>query len=153
MHTYASKELAEKRGHCTFLKDHEKYNVPFFAGPCAYLAGIDLKPIQRGKGEEARPVDFTGANLSEANLSGANLFRADFSNANLFDSNLSGANLSGASLSGVKLFRANLSGDELRRAIDSAQKQLGAACISKGMPPRNQPAQLNPPKTPCPERK
>jgi len=49
--------------------------------------------------------DFSGANLS-----GANLFRADLFGAHLDDANLTFANLEGADLTDTNLFRANLGG-------------------------------------------
>jgi hypothetical protein len=78
-----------------------------------------------------RPVDLSGAILSDANLSGANLNGVNLSGTNLFGVNLSGAilsdanliianlndaNLSSANLSGAILFWANLSGANLEKA-------------------------------------
>ncbi|WP_193196192.1 pentapeptide repeat-containing protein [Nostoc sp. MG11] len=62
-------------------------------------------------------LDFSGVDLSEANLSGAKLIGVNFSQANLSVINLSGANLSEANLSGVKLNVARLSGVNLSSAI------------------------------------
>ena len=56
-------------------------------------------------------VDFTGANLKDAELSGANL-----SGANLTDTNLSGADLTSANLAGAQLIDADLSDADLTRA-------------------------------------
>jgi len=60
--------------------------------------------------------DFTGVNLTEANLSGINLSGANLSEANLSISNLSGANLSQVNLTQAKLNVARLSGANLTQA-------------------------------------
>lgn len=62
-------------------------------------------------------LDFSGVDLSEANLSGAKLNGVNFSEANLSVVNLSGANLSEANLSYAKLNVARLSGANLSGAI------------------------------------
>jgi uncharacterized protein YjbI with pentapeptide repeats len=62
-------------------------------------------------------TDFSGVDLSEANLSGIKLSGANFTRANLSVVNLSGANLSGANLSYAKLNVARLSGANLSDAI------------------------------------
>ena len=65
--------------------------------------------------------DFTGIDLSEANLSGINLSGANFSEASLSVTNLSGANLSRANLSRARLNVARLSGANLNQArLDGA---------------------------------
>lgn len=53
-------------------------------------------------------IDFSGANLTNANLSGT-----DLSCAIMTDTNLSGANLSDAQTKNVNMARANLSGANL----------------------------------------
>jgi uncharacterized protein YjbI with pentapeptide repeats len=65
--------------------------------------------------------DFTGINLSEANLRGANLSGANFSQANLSLVNFSGANLTGVNFSQAKLnvtrlSAANLAGSNFNNA-------------------------------------
>ncbi len=62
-------------------------------------------------------LDFSGIELSEANLSGAKLSGVNLSDANLSVVNLSGANLSEANLSNAKLNVARLSGVNLCSAI------------------------------------
>ncbi len=62
-------------------------------------------------------LNFSGVDLSEANLSGAKLSGVNFSNANLSIVNLSGANLSEANFSNAKLNVARLSGANLASAI------------------------------------
>ncbi|MBD2360557.1 pentapeptide repeat-containing protein [Anabaena minutissima FACHB-250] len=62
-------------------------------------------------------INFSGVDLSEANLSGIKLSGANFSQANLSVANLSGANLSEANLSHAKLNVARLSGVNLTSAI------------------------------------
>ncbi|OUL37052.1 hypothetical protein BV372_04415 [Nostoc sp. T09] len=62
-------------------------------------------------------IDFSGIDLSEANLSGVKLSGANFSQANLSIVNLSGANLNKADLSNATLNVARLSGVNLVRAI------------------------------------
>jgi uncharacterized protein YjbI with pentapeptide repeats len=61
--------------------------------------------------------DFSGVDLSEANLSGVKLSGVNFNQANLSVINLSGANLSQANLSDAKLNVARLSGANLADAI------------------------------------
>ncbi len=76
-------------------------------------------------------LDFTGADLSRANLTGADLSRANLTDANLTGARLTDANLSGAQLTiadltdafltdadltGARLTGANLSGAHLRGA-------------------------------------
>jgi hypothetical protein len=53
-------------------------------------------------------LDFSGANLREANLRGAILSSANLSRADLFEEDLRGANLSKADLSGADLSKASL---------------------------------------------
>jgi hypothetical protein len=70
--------------------------------------------------------DFSGANLTGANLQNTDLYHADFSKANLSRANLkgaalemadfSGANLQGAKLSQASLFFSNLQGADLEAA-------------------------------------
>ncbi|MBW4644983.1 MAG: pentapeptide repeat-containing protein [Goleter apudmare HA4340-LM2] len=62
-------------------------------------------------------IDFSGVDLSEANLSGVKLNGVNFSQANLSVINLSGANLSEANLTDAKLNVARLSGANLASAI------------------------------------
>lgn len=62
-------------------------------------------------------LNFSGIELSEANLSGAKLSGVNLSDANLSIVNLSGANLSEANLSNAKLNVARLSGVNLCSAI------------------------------------
>ncbi len=62
-------------------------------------------------------LDFSGIELTEANLSGVKLSGVNLSNANLSIVNLSGANLSEANLSNAKLNVARLSGANLSNAI------------------------------------
>ncbi|MCV3212495.1 pentapeptide repeat-containing protein [Plectonema radiosum NIES-515] len=62
-------------------------------------------------------TDFSGVDLSEANLSGAKLSGANFTRSNLSIVNLSGANLTQANLSYAKLNVARLSGANLSDAI------------------------------------
>ena len=69
-------------------------------------------------GLDLTAADFSGVDLSRANLFGANLLwanlsRVNLSGAGLIGANLSLANLSGANLSGADLFVANLSGANL----------------------------------------
>lgn len=60
--------------------------------------------------------DFSGVDLTEANLSRANLSGVNFSNAILSIANLSGTNLSEANLTGAKLNVARMSGANLTKA-------------------------------------
>ncbi|MBD2607835.1 pentapeptide repeat-containing protein [Scytonema hofmannii FACHB-248] len=69
-------------------------------------------------------INFSGVDLSEANLSGIKLSGANFTEANLSVANLSGANLSEANLSYAKLNVARLSGVNLSDAI------LNGACLN-----------------------
>jgi uncharacterized protein YjbI with pentapeptide repeats len=62
-------------------------------------------------------INFTGINLSEANLSGVKLSGVNLSLSDLSIVNFSGANLDGANLSHVKLNVARLRGASLERAI------------------------------------
>jgi len=62
-------------------------------------------------------LNFSGIELSEANLSGSKLSGVNLSDANLSVVNLSGANLSEANLSNAKLNVARLSGVNLCSAI------------------------------------
>jgi len=62
-------------------------------------------------------TDFSGVDLSEANLSGTKLIGANLTKANLSVVNLSGANLSKANLSYANLNVARLSGANLSSAI------------------------------------
>ncbi|BCL33604.1 hypothetical protein NSMS1_00510 [Nostoc sp. MS1] len=62
-------------------------------------------------------INFSGIDLSEANLSGVKLCGVNFSQANLSIVNLSGANLSEADFSYAKLNVARLSGANLTNAI------------------------------------
>ena len=78
--------------------------------------------------------DFSGADLSRADLMLANLSGALLKKANLLLANLRGAdlrhadltqaNLVGARLLGVDLVQANLSGADLRTAEDLTQEQI-----------------------------
>jgi len=75
--------------------------------------------------------DFSGADLSQANLVFANLLQADLSEANLRGADLSGADLSeatlaNADLSDAKLIGADLSDADLGRAIVSNADMSGA---------------------------
>ncbi|ABA23996.1 Pentapeptide repeat protein [Trichormus variabilis ATCC 29413] len=62
-------------------------------------------------------INFSGVDLSEANLSGVKLCGVNFSQANLSIANLSGSNLSEADFSHAKLNVARLSGANLTNAI------------------------------------
>jgi hypothetical protein len=60
--------------------------------------------------------NFSGVDLSNAELNHANLAGANLSGANLTNANLRQANLTGANLSNAKLIRANLPGANLSSA-------------------------------------
>jgi len=74
------------------------------------FSGADLS------GANLSSADLSGANLSSANLSGADLSDANLRSADLRSANLSSANLSGADLRGANLSDANLSDANLRSA-------------------------------------
>jgi len=76
------------------------------------------------RGDEGQRADFSGADLSRADLRGANLYGVDFSRANL-----TGANLSAAFLSRAKFSAANLTGGNLVGAFLSTAR-LGDADLS-----------------------
>lgn len=95
----------------------------------------------RSKGQEGRPADFNGLDLSRADLGGANLRGArlvglfaegaDFSRADLRGADLTGASLASANLRGADLSRAtlqdaDLSGTNLRTAELSRADLRGA---------------------------
>jgi Tfp pilus assembly protein FimV len=61
-------------------------------------------------------VNWSGANLQDANLRGADLKNANLRGADLQDADLSGADLSGADLQNADLSGADLSGADLRDA-------------------------------------
>ena len=71
-------------------------------------------------------VDLSGAQLNHANLPGANLSGADLTNANLRQANLTGANLSGAKLIRANLPGANLSSADLTNADLSGSNLIRA---------------------------
>lgn len=71
-------------------------------------------------------VDLSGAQLNHANLAGANLSGADLTNANLRQANLTGANLSGAKLIRANLPGANLSSADLTNADLSGSNLIRA---------------------------
>lgn len=81
----------------------------------ADLRGAGLSRADLGWGISLRQVDFTGANLSSANLTGADFGFANLSGANLIGVDLSRANLSGANLSHASLSDANLHKARLHR--------------------------------------
>ena len=81
----------------------------------ANLSGANLSDANLS-GANLSDADLSGADLSDADLSGANLSRADLSRADLSGADLSGADLSGADLSGANLSRADLSGANLSGA-------------------------------------
>lgn len=71
-------------------------------------------------------VDLSNAQLNHANLAGANLSNADLTNANLRQANLAGANLSGAKLIRTNLPGANLSSANLTNADLSGSNLIRA---------------------------
>lgn len=71
-------------------------------------------------------VDLSGAQLNHANLAGADLSGADLTNANLRQANLTGANLSGAKLIRANLPGANLSSADLTNADLSGSNLIRA---------------------------
>ena len=84
------------------------------------FSGIELSEANLC-GVKLTGVDFSHANLSIVNFSGANLAKANFSGANLNVARLSGAHLEGAnlykaSLNVANLIRANLSNAQLVKA-------------------------------------
>jgi uncharacterized protein YjbI with pentapeptide repeats len=95
---------------------------PYVAGYGAFARWLEARGI-------IPRVDFSGANLSCANLYGAvlscaNLSRAVLSCANLRGANLYVADLSGANLHGADLFRANLSGAYLHGAYRGSSSPI-----------------------------
>ncbi|MBG1259366.1 pentapeptide repeat-containing protein [Nostoc sp. BAE] len=68
------------------------------------------------EGAMLKKIDFTGADLTQANLSGSNLEEVNFSNAILRNANLHGANLSNSILDKTTLVGANLSNCNLFQA-------------------------------------
>ena len=86
----------------------------------ACLPGVEFSRANLSNAELGE-TSLSEANLSEAKLGGANLYGADLSEANLFKAEFTGANLSSANLTGAYLFKANLheadlSGANLRGA-------------------------------------
>ncbi|MBD0344057.1 MAG: pentapeptide repeat-containing protein [Coleofasciculus sp. Co-bin14] len=67
-------------------------------------------------GTDLNGADLSGTELCGANLSNADLSGAEFCGADLTNANLSGANLSRANLNGADLINANLSGANLSDA-------------------------------------
>ena len=82
-------------------------------GMKANFSGVDLSFA------DLRRVNLSGVDLSGANLSGADLRCADLSGANLSFADLRRVNLSGADLRGANLSGVDLSGVDLRGAVFS----------------------------------
>lgn len=92
----------------------------------AYIGGLDFeKAILDGAnfikvttkiGDDDKPVNFKGANLSQANLQGAIFEKANLEGANLISAKLQGANLDWTNLEGAYLMEANLEGADLAGA-------------------------------------
>jgi uncharacterized protein YjbI with pentapeptide repeats len=91
----------------------------------ADLSGANLRDVTDWSG-----ADLSGANLSGADLSGAFLHNADLSSTNLSSTNLSGAVLNNADLSGAVLNNADLSGAILRDVTDWSGANLSSTNLS-----------------------
>jgi len=82
--------------------------------PDCNFSGVDLSNAQLNHanlaGADLSGADLTNANLRQANLTGANLSNAKLIRANLPGANLSSADLTNADLSGSNLIRANVTG-------------------------------------------
>jgi uncharacterized protein YjbI with pentapeptide repeats len=104
----------------------------------AKLSGVDLSSIKLSpisSNSDLKIIDFTSADLSQANLSNLDLRGAKFTSANLSGANLSGSNLSGLDLKGVNLTGANLRGAKLIKTdlsyLDLYQVNLSQADLTK----------------------
>ncbi|MEN9202046.1 MAG: pentapeptide repeat-containing protein [Thermostichus sp. DG02_2_bins_29] len=84
------------------------------------LSKADLRGLQlcqiQLRASNLRGADLRGSNLQGADLRGANLQRADLRGANLQEANLEGADLTGAELRHVTLQGANLRRADISRA-------------------------------------
>ncbi len=91
-----------------------------------------LAQVAQGKavlacpGCDLRGANFSGYNLTKANLSRANLEGADLSKTTLDDADLSGADLRGANLDGMTCARCDLSGAQLDRISMKGARLSGA---------------------------
>lgn len=95
--------------------------IPNFSG--VNITDADLS------GVILKQVNLTRTNLISVNLSGVNLTNADLSDANLGSVNLTRADLSGANLSGVNLTRVDLSGANLS-GVNLTRAKLISADLS-----------------------
>ena len=92
----------------------------------ANLVGADLKNAGFAPGQPGNNcpitfhpfcVDFSGANLTRANLFGISLQKADFTDANLSRANLSGAAILDSDFINTDLTRINLDGASFARSL------------------------------------
>ncbi len=97
------------------------------------LANIKFPMEINFSGADLSLANLEGADLTFANLEGANLMQANLKGANLYVANLAGTILVGADLSGANLGAANLSGANLREAIlkgtDLLYATFNGACL------------------------
>jgi uncharacterized protein YjbI with pentapeptide repeats len=116
---YGAKKISEiLEAHAKFVKGDSSGKRADFSG--ANLSGANLHGANLAyallRGANLEKADLSEARLGNADFSSAKMKRADLRRADLTETNLAGADLTEAQLGGVECFRADLSGAILRGA-------------------------------------
>ena len=96
-------------------------------GPSVNMSSVDLSGITIPSSQSGASINFSSANLTNADFSGVNLSNARFTGANLTNANMTNADLTGVTITSaqaVQLLRnpANASNQIIQNALSQLQK-------------------------------
>jgi uncharacterized protein YjbI with pentapeptide repeats/alpha-tubulin suppressor-like RCC1 family protein len=96
-------------------------------GPSVNMSSVDLSGITIPSSQSGASINFSSANLTNADFSGVNLSNARFTSADLTNANMTNANLTGVTITSaqaVQLLRnpANASNQIIQNALSQLQK-------------------------------
>ena len=130
-------EIESERNYTVNLKGARlcewRQRVPIFA-PESDFSNVNFSHADLSQAD-LESVKFVRSKFFMANLSGAYFLDADFSHASFYRADLSGARFLLVNLSEADLARAKLSGTSLKKANGLTQEQINSAEIDKQRPP------------------